>query len=162
MRRLFAVLLLLAVVPVTVARAQDPEDNSRRADSLRLMIQDRFARVIQEQLGLTDDQAARMRSTAYAWFVKRRNMEVQERRLKQALAGQMRPGIAADQDSVARLTDALLELKIAQVRSYKEELDEMTYLTPIQRAQFFILRERLLQQVQNARDQMQERRRLRQ
>ena len=129
------------------------EDDPRRADSLRGVIQERFSRQVQEQLGLTDDQAAKMRLTAMTWFAKRRNLEVQERRLRAALATQMRPGVPADQDSVATLTDALLALKIAQVQTYRDELKEMSYLTPVQRAQFFIMRDRLLKRIEEAREE---------
>lgn len=140
--------LLFAAVPL---RAQDDADPAR-ADSLRGVIQQRFARQVQQQLGLTQEQADKMRATTLTYFAKRRTLEIQERRLKQALASQMRPGQAADQDSVARLTDQLLTLKIQQVQSYRDELKEMTYLTPVQRAQFFIMRERLLEMIQSAQE----------
>lgn len=152
--------LFLAAAPL---RAQDDADPAR-ADSLRGVIQQRFARQVQQQLGLTQEQADQMRATTLTYFAKRRTLEIQERRLKQALAAQMRPGQAADQDSVARLTDQLLTLKIQQVQSYRDELKEMTYLTPVQRAQFFIMRERLLEAIQNAQDpatELPQRRRLR-
>jgi hypothetical protein len=140
--------LLLIAVPV---HAQDEADPAR-ADSLRTIIQERFARQVVQQLGLTQDQADRLRRTALNWFAERRTLEIRERRLKLALAGQMRPGVAADQDSVARLTDALLTLKIQQVQTYRDELKDMSYLTPVQRAQFFLMRERLLEAIQNAQD----------
>lgn len=142
------VLLLAAAAPL---RAQD-ETEPARADSLRGIIQERFARQVQQQLGLTQEQSDKMRSTALTYFARRRTLEIQERRLKQALAAQMRPGQAANQDSVARLTDQLLNLKIQQVQTYRDELKEMTYLTPVQRAQFFIMRERLLEAIQSAQE----------
>lgn len=142
--------LALAVAAAPV-RAQDDADPAR-ADSLRGIIQQRFARQVQQQLGLTQEQTDKMRATTLTYFAKRRTLEIQERRLKQALTAQMRPGQAADQDSVARLTDQLLTLKIQQVQSYRDELKEMTYLTPVQRAQFFIMRERLLEAIQTAQE----------
>ena len=152
MRRSLTLILVLVLGTGHLALGQDPEDNSHRADSLRGAIQERFARIVQEQLGLSDDQAARMRTTALNYFGKRRNLEIQERRLKLALASQMRPGVAADQDSVSRLMDALLNLKVSQVQSYKDELREMNYLSPVQRAQFFLLREHLIERVQRAQE----------
>ncbi|MEO8201255.1 MAG: Spy/CpxP family protein refolding chaperone [Gemmatimonadota bacterium] len=161
MRRII-LLVLLGWVCVGRLNAQ-AEADPQRADSLRVRIQERFARVVQEQLGLTDDQAAKMRTTALSWFSKRRNLDAEERRLRGALAAQMRPGVSADQDSVATLTDALLTLQITQVQSYRDELKEMSYLTPVQRAQFFILRDRLLKRIEEARDEPRpERGRLRQ
>ncbi len=144
MRRIVLVLAgLLVGAGALQAQGEDP-----RGENLRAAIQERFARQVQDQLGLTDSQAEKMRTTALEWFGKRRALEVQERRLRAALGSQMRPGIPADQDSVARLTDALLTLKVAQVQTYRDEIREMTYLTPLQRAQFFMLRDRLLRRIE--------------
>lgn len=151
MRRIL--MLLLAGGLTTSALHAQVEEDSRRGDSLRAIIQERFARSVQEQLGLSQDQAEKMRVTSMTWFARRRNLELQERRLRVALAGQMRPGVPANQDSVARLTDALLSLKVAQVETYRDELREMSYLTPVQRAQFFILRDRLLRRIEEVREQ---------
>ena len=151
MRRILT--LILAGSLVAGAVHAQVEDETRRGDSLRTIIQERFARAVQEQLGLSQDQADKMRVTSMSWFARRRNLEIQERRLRMSLAGQMRPGVPANQDSVARLTDALLSLKISQVETYRDELREMTYLTPVQRAQFFIMRDRLLRRIEEVREQ---------
>jgi LTXXQ motif family protein len=143
--------LLVSLLVATAAPILAQEDG--RSDSLRGVIQERFARQVQEQLGLTDDQADRMRTTAATWFARRRSLDLQERRLRAALAGQMRPGVPADQDSVLRLTEMLLDLKVAQVETYRDELREMSYLTPVQRAQFFILRDRLLRRIEEVRQE---------
>ena len=93
-----------------------------------------------------------MRTTVAAMFERRRTLEEDERRYRAALAGQLRPGVAANQDSVARLMDAILEVRSRYVESYRDEMKEMAaYLTPSQRAQYFILRERLLDRVRAAR-----------
>ena len=150
--RWIAMLMLGGCLTAGMLEAQ-VEDDSRRGDSLRGVIQERFSRQVREQLGLNQDQAEKMRVTTLSWFAKRRNLEIQERRLRIALAGQMRPGVPADQDSVARLTNALLTLKVSQVQTYHDELNEMTYLTPVQRAQFFILRDRLLRRIEEVREE---------
>lgn len=123
------------------------------ADSLRAMIQDRFSRQVRQQLGLTEAESDRMRGTLLDWFIKRHNLGIDESRLKSSLAYQMRPGVAADQDSVAKLMDALLLLKVRQAQTYRDELKDLSYLTPLQRAQFFLMRERLLEAIQNAREE---------
>lgn len=151
MRRILT--LILAGSLMAGAVHAQVEEETRRGDSLRTIIQERFARAVQEQLGLSQEQADKMRVTSMSWFARRRNLEIQERRLRMSLAGQMRPGVPANQDSVARLTDALLTLKISQVETYRDELREMTYLTPVQRAQFFIMRDRLLRRIEEVREQ---------
>lgn len=156
-RRLVITLLVILLPHSLLAQRREPPPGAfaplSREDSLRSMIQERFARQVQQQLGLSDQQEEQMRRTVAKWFITRRSLEREERQLKQALAEQMRPGVAADQDSVARLTDRLLGLKVQQVQTYRDELKEMNYLTPVQRAQFFIMRERLLEAIQNAREE---------
>jgi hypothetical protein len=144
-----------------VALGQGPPDDLGRADQLRRQIEDRFSARVQEELGLTDDQTAKMRLTASTFFAKRRTLEQEERRLRQALAGQLRPGIAANQDSVARLMESLLQVKERYLDTFREELKEMAaYLSPVQRAQYYILRERLMERVRQVREDNQLRRRL--
>jgi hypothetical protein len=62
---------LLLLGSVTSLRAQDDGDPAR-ADSLRGIIQERFSRQVQLQLGLTQEQADKMRATARTYFAKRR------------------------------------------------------------------------------------------
>src|SRR5512134_4050235 len=121
------------------------------APPLRQQLENRFAQRVKEELGLTEDQTSRLRQVAGAWFVKRRGLEADERTLRQALAGQLRPGIAANTDSVTRLTQRLLDLKVAYAETYREENKELAFLTPVQRAQFYVLRERLLDALEAAR-----------
>ncbi|HXG45771.1 MAG TPA: Spy/CpxP family protein refolding chaperone [Gemmatimonadales bacterium] len=138
---------LLVAAPLA---AQGPDDSPARAAELRRLIEERFAARVREELGLSDPQAARLRETMSTYFRRRRDLEIEERRLRQALAGQLRPGVAADQDSVARLTEALVDLKRRYVESYRDELRDLaTFLDPVQRAQFFMLRERLLERVRD-------------
>jgi hypothetical protein len=55
---------------------------------------------------------------------------------------------------VAKLTDAMLDLKVRYAQSFKDEIKEMSaYLDPVQRAQFMVLRERLLERVREVREQ---------
>ena len=145
-----------AVVSVFPLRAQDsgPEP-SDRAVELRRQIEDRFAARVREDLGLTDQQASRMREVVGGYFAKRRGMEGEERRLRQSLAGELRPGVAANKQRVGQLTDQLLELKVRYAQSYRDEVKDLSgFLDPVQVAQFLILRERLfdrIRQVQESR-----------
>lgn len=143
-------MLLIIAVP---ARAQELDSDPVRAGQLRQQIEERFTARVQEDLALNDQQTAKMKSTVRIWFAKRRDLEDENRKLRQGLAGQLRPGVAADADTVARLTDALLDLKVRYAQTFKDELKEMSgYLDPVQRAQFLVLRERLLERVREARE----------
>jgi len=90
---------------------------------------------------------------ARGWAVKRRGYEADGRALKRALADQMRPGVAANSDSVNRLTQRLLDLRVTYAESYRNEYRELGFLTPVQRAQFVALRERVLDSVRRMREE---------
>ena len=142
---------LMGTMPL---RAQDIEpDETGRAGQLRQLIEDRFAARVQEELGLTDQQASRMREVVGGYFVKRRRLEAEERRLRQSLAAELRPGVAANKDNVARTTGQLLDLKVRYAQTYREEVADLSpFLDPVQVAQFLILRERLLDRIREALD----------
>jgi len=84
---------------------------------------------------------------------RRRKMEARERDLRVALTGQLRPGVAANEDSVARLTKALVDLRVDYANTWRDEMNALSYLTPVQRAQLYVMRDRLLQRVQEIRDE---------
>jgi NAD(P)-dependent dehydrogenase (short-subunit alcohol dehydrogenase family) len=61
---------------------------------------------------------------------------------------QLRPGIAANQDSVAKLTEALIQLKVAEAQIARDELKEQSkYLNAVQRARLYSMRERFAHRV---------------
>ena len=72
-----------------------------------------------------------------------------ERRLRQALAFQLRPGVAANADSVAKLVDAITDHRVAFAQTFKDEMRELSAtLNPVQRGQYLLLRDRLMQRAQ--------------
>jgi hypothetical protein len=114
-------------------------------EALRERVRERFAQRVQQELDLTPDQMGRLRTTAGTYAGERRDLEQRQRTLRDALARQLRPGAAASQDSVARLTDSLLALRLRYVESLRAEQGEMAgYLDPVQRARLLVMRERLL------------------
>lgn len=161
MRRLLWMALIgLGLVGPLAAQDEGETDPARRGE-LRQRIEKRFAARVQEDLGLNDAEAARMRQVLGRFFVKRRDLEADEQRLRQSLAGELRPGVAANQEAVTRYTDQLLENKVRYVETYREEVKELrTMLNPIQVAQFLVLRERLFDLMREAREQGRNRRQL--
>ncbi len=146
--------LALAIVALTVMAppltGQDGQDRPNRQQLMR-QIEQRFMARATEELGLDAEQAERLRSTVTHFAIERRLLEQRERDVKRGLTGQLRPGVAADQDSLVVLLDALTETRMSYIQSFKDELTEMTeYLDPVQRAQYVMLRERLLQQIRRA------------
>ena len=150
MRVVLTVSAILLAGPVALA-AQQVEDVSR--DSLRQQIMDRFSARVEEELALTDGQAAKLTGTVRTYFAKRRALEAEERGLRTALAGQLRPGVAADQDSVSKLMNSITDVRQRYIDTFEEENKAMSaYLTPVQRAQYFVLRERLLERIKRVRE----------
>lgn len=149
--------LLIALCTLLAGAASLPaqQDSSIGYRAMLMQrIQDRFAARVQEELGLTDAQTSKMRQTTTKWFGYRSDLDAQQRQLRQSLAAQLRPGVAADKDSVSRLINQLLDLKVKYAESFKQESGEMSgYLTPVQQAQYFVMRERLLDRIIEAREQ---------
>ncbi len=152
-------LAVLFLVPPLRAQNQDP-DEPRRAEQLRQQVEGRFAERVRERLQLSDDQMTRLRGTARTYAARRRDLADRERGIRAALAEQLRPGVAADQDSVSRLTDALVAIRDSHAHTLRDENREMSqYLTPVQRSQLFVMRERLMRRAREIREERRDERR---
>jgi Spy/CpxP family protein refolding chaperone len=153
MRSRFLWSVALVVVPLYAAAAQRPDNGAPRSDSLRHRIEERFSSRVQQELGLTNEQTAKLRATSQQFGGRQREMHTRQRQLKQALQAQLQPGVAANQDSVAKLTDAMVDLRLASAQSTREEMKELSkFLNPVQRARLFVMRDRLRDRVKEARE----------
>jgi hypothetical protein len=142
-------LLLLPLASLAAQRADTA--GSGRADSLRHRIEERFAARVQQELGLTNEQATKLRATSATYGARRREVRDRERQIKQALWQQLQPGVAANNDSVSRLTDAMIELKLTSAQAARDEMKELSrYLNPVQRARLYVMREQLYHRVKKA------------
>jgi hypothetical protein len=147
----FLIALSLTALPIaSVARAQDTlVPDPVRAERLRMQVEQRFGERLKEELGLTEEQTSKLRVSLATTAARRRGMEMDERRLRQALAFQLRPGVAANADSVAKLVDALTNHRVLFAQTFRDEMRELTtILNPVQRGQYLMLRDRLMQRAQ--------------
>ncbi len=148
----FAGLALLTMVGGSLA-AQDSATRRPGDPALRRRIEERFSSRVQEQLGLSNDQMTKLRATTGKFGGRRRELEGSQQAIRRALGFQLRPGVAANRDSVAKLTDALLSGRVAYAQTFRDESSELkTYLDPVQRAQLMTMRERLLRHARQYRD----------
>jgi LTXXQ motif family protein len=158
MRVLRLLCALLIMTPLHVALAQRADSTpEQRSDSLHQRMGDRFAARVQQELGLTNDQAAKLRASSQTYGARRRDLRSKEMALREALAAQLRPGVAANQDSVSKLTDALLDIRVSSAQTSRDEMKEMAkYLNPVQRARVLLIRERMLRRFEegHSRDAM--------
>jgi hypothetical protein len=152
-RRLVFVVVALTALMAPPVWAQDSMAPGLRAPVLRRLIEERFAARLKEQLGLSNEQMKRLRETTVKFGGRRRELEGRQLAIRRALALQLRPGTAADQDSVAKLTDDLLSGRVTYAQTFRDESAELKeYLNPVQRAQLMALRERLLFRAQQFRE----------
>jgi hypothetical protein len=134
--------------------AQRLPGDSARIEQLRQMIEDRFAERLSVELDLRGEQETRVRRVLATWSAKRRTLEREEREARRDLTAEMRPGVAADEARVNRLVDAIVNGRLDYAQTFKDELRDLTsLLDPIQRAQYVLLRERLLQRIEDIREQ---------
>jgi hypothetical protein len=134
-------LLLLSAAPVAA------QEMRRRTDreELRHRIEERFTQRAKERFGLNEEQVKQLGETSREFGGRRREIEERARTIREALGNQLRPGVAANRDSVTKLTEAALELRIAYAETFRDEHRATAkFLDPVQRAQLFAMRDRLL------------------
>lgn len=145
MRRLLVFLLVFVASP---AVAQQPQPGQEEA--LRRQVMERFLENYRNQAGLTSEQFDRFTEIALRSFRERRQLDMRQRQLVRALEGQLRPGVAADQDSLIVLLDALTQTRQELVDLGRRDLEEYsTFLDPVQQAQLIVSLERFQQQIEN-------------
>lgn len=133
--------------------AQDPdlEETGPAVERLRQAVEQRFSAYVRTELQLTDEQAQKLRANSQQFGQQRRQIAVDERQLRRALDDQMRPGIAANQDSVTRLMNGIADRRQAYAKTFEDERRSLTFLSPVQQARYLQLRERLLDRLREAR-----------
>jgi hypothetical protein len=146
-----ALVLTLTAAP---AAGQDSTGPAGRRDRLRQLIEERFTERAREELKLTDEQTSKLRETNRKFGGKRRELEARQMAIRDAMSDQLRPGVAANRDSLSKLTDAVTEIRVQYAQTFRDELRETSrYLDPVQRAQLLTMRERLLKRVREIRSE---------
>ena len=124
------------------------------AEQLRMMIEQRFSQRVQQELNLTNDQTAKLKTTQERFGPRRRALMQQQMERRRALDQQMQPGIAANQDSVRKLMQGLDAGRLEMVRIQQDESKELgTFLNPVQQWRYNQMRERLMARVGEMRRQ---------
>jgi len=135
-----------------VRQRQQQMQNPDRAALLRAQIEERFGQRVQAELGLTDQQMERLRTAMRSNEDRKRDTNEREADLLRAVMDQLRPGVAANQDSLGRLIDAVAAVRVQRAQSDQQELRELgQFLNPVQRARLLMMRRQLLQRIQEIR-----------
>jgi len=133
---------LLAIALTSVGQAQ--QGQMRQRQRLQQQVMQRYMQSYRQQAGLSDDQFRQFTEMTGRAFSQRAELREQERALWQALEEQMRPGVAADADSLTKLMDDIVEIQNEIVETERENQEELAkFLTPVQRAQLMLSQRRL-------------------
>ena len=155
MKRMWWVLMLAAAVPLAAQAPTEPQDTAEAA-RLRQQIEQRFHQIVRQRLALSDDQDAKLRATQERFGAQRRDLMREQADHRQALDRQMQPGVAANSDSVQFHMQGIQRNQERLLRLQQDEDREMAgYLTPVQRAQYQMLRDRLATRLSDLRRQRQ-------
>ncbi len=146
--------LLLATLVLAPGALVAQAATGERADQLRERIERMFTNRLRQDLGLSDAQVVQVGAVLTEWGSVRQRLEEEERALRRALDGQLRPGVAANADSVTRVIDRLLRNRVEYAESFQAEMRALgPILSPVQRAQFLRLRDELLRRVRELQEQ---------
>ncbi len=113
---------------------------------------ERLALVVQRRLGLTNEQAQRLRQTTARYAGEREALVRQERSARRDLRALVAGAAQTDQERVGALLDTVLRVQRRRVELVEQEQRELArFLTPLQRAQFHAMQERAFRAAQQLR-----------
>jgi Spy/CpxP family protein refolding chaperone len=169
MKRSGTTLVMLAVL-ASAAFAQTPPPNPPMAPDtppvwgpgqgpggpaqlqmLRQQVEERFGRMVQNQLQLTEPQMQQLRTAMRASEDRRREIARRQQDLQRGIGDQMQPGRAANQDSVSRMLDRMAHTRTEMAQSDEQFMRELGFLTPVQRARLAMMLRRFEERMQQIR-----------
>jgi hypothetical protein len=175
--RQFAVVAVLALATAATAVAQNPPAGQapgqspdstmrygpgmgrrgafrqQRTQQLRTQIEQRFGQRVQTELGLTDQQMDRLRAAERNTRDRHQALADREQDLRRAVGEQLKPGVAANADSLSRLLDAIAQNHVSRAQEEQQEMRDLAqFLTPVQRARLLMMRQQFMQRVQAIRE----------
>ena len=122
----------------------------RQRQMLQQQVMQRYMQNYKQQAGLNDQQFEDFTQLTERAFNERRELQQRERVLWQALEGQMKPGVAADGDSLVSLIDGIFDVQQELVETERRNQKDLAeFLTPVQRAQLMLSQRRLQNSIQN-------------
>lgn len=168
-RSFFAIVATLVVAGTSPASAQRPNRLQRQPPggpgqqgALELQFRQRLAEVVRRRLNLNDGQMRQLGQTNDKFERQRMQLLREERRARQALRAEVLAGDAADQTKVAGLIDQTFRIQRQRLDLTESEQRELaTFMTPMQRAQYFGIQDQLRRRMEELRDQRQQRQQLR-
>ena len=148
-RKMVVISLVLSFASIAAAQGAPPQAQDRAL--LEGDIRRSFAQAVRRRVGLTDEQMRRLAPLAQRHEQARRDLQLSERRAREALREAMRGG-STDSAMISGQLQALVDLHKRRVQLLEAEHREIaTIMTPIQRARYFALQEQLRRRVEQLR-----------
>ena len=143
-------LALGTAAPLAAQQAQPASDTANAA--LQARVRQRLAAVVQERLGLTDDQVRQLAAVNSSYEGRRHDLMVRERQARVLIRQQLQRGQSADQKGVdAALTDLFRIQRTRIDLAEQEQRDLAKFMQPSQRAGYLALQEQLRRRVEQMR-----------
>jgi hypothetical protein len=138
--------------PLPRARMRGGQGNAQQ------MLEQRVAQLVERQLQATPEQMQRLRETNRKYAERRRNLANAERNARQELRREILAGDRADQQHVDELIHDLISVQRQRLDLLDaEQRDLAAFLTPVQRAKYVAIQERLRNLAQKLRQRRQNR-----
>jgi hypothetical protein len=150
-----ALLSLTVVVPLEAQRGSPRERRGQGGNRAQLeqAVRARMADMMQQSLGLTEEEGARLSETVEEFEDPRQQVERQERALRRRTEALMLEG-ADDQTEATELLQRMSELRLEEIDLFRAEQDALLeILTPVQVLRLLQMREQLGQRIQRLRGQ---------
>lgn len=139
-------------------RQQQPAEPGSLRDSLEARVRVRMGQVLRTQLGLNDRQMRQLMASNRRFEGRRLALLQQEREVRIGLRDELESRDTTRSAQVAALLDRMLAVQRDRLTLLEEEQKDLaTFLTPIQRAQYFGLEEQMRRRVEQLRDDRQAR-----
>ena len=123
----------------------------QRMQQMRMQVEERFGRMVQSELQLNEQQMTQLRTAMRANQDRRRDLMRREMDLRRAVDTQLTPGVAANNDSLTRMMNQLSQLRVQQAQSDDQFQRDLGFLTPVQKARFLRMSQRLQERMQEVR-----------
>ena len=139
-------------------RQQRPAEPGSVRDSLEARVRVRMGQVLRTQLGLNDTQMQQLMASNRRFEGRRMALLQQEREVRIGLRDELASRDTTRSAQVAALLDRMLAVHRDRLTLLEEEQRDLaTFLTPIQRAQYFGLEEQMRRRVEELRDERMQR-----
>ena len=158
---------LIASVPLRAQEPQAPPAEQQPLPRARLrggqgnaqrLLEQRVGQLVQRQLQATPEQMQRLRETNRKYADRRRSLANAERHARQELRREILAGDQSNQQHVDALIHELISVQRQRLDLLDaEQRDLAEFLTPVQRAKYVAIQERLRNMAQQLRQRRQKR-----